>query len=184
LDAKGLPFEDPFRSENGRYGGAKEFDPYHAELDRILDYSIALESVLTFEKSFVSRLMRKRAAALLGLDGGEATKVKKLVNTFYGYRSTFAHGTHLDIPDPQAFHKQMDEFEVVVRRVLKKALEAIPPDDAGRQQSLRGLYSVSDSDRLQWLREQTGHIEDKPLREQALSALPQIDEVGTQGQAG
>jgi hypothetical protein len=48
-------------------GGAKEFNPYIGELDRILDLSITLEAVLVFETEFVNRLLRRRAISLLGV---------------------------------------------------------------------------------------------------------------------
>jgi hypothetical protein len=72
------------------YGGAKEFNPGQYEIDRIADYCIALEAVLTFENEFVSRLFRLRGPALLGLSSAEQQDATALLKAFYSHRSTVA----------------------------------------------------------------------------------------------
>jgi hypothetical protein len=85
------------------YGGAKEFNPYIGELDRIVDYAIALEAVLMFEHDFINRLIKRRAGALLKLSAEQSERASRLLRDFYGYRSTIAHGDPLQIDDPAGF---------------------------------------------------------------------------------
>ena len=47
------------------YGGGKEFNPAHDQLDRIVDYMTALEATLVPESDFVGSLLRERAVKLM-----------------------------------------------------------------------------------------------------------------------
>lgn len=150
------------------YGGAKEFNPGQYEIDRIVDYCIALEAVLTFESEFVSRLLRLRGPALLSLSLAEQHDATALLKAFYSRRSTMAHGSTVDIPDPHAFHREMERFETIVRDILRAGLERMPADDAARHAYLNGLHAISDSDRLQRINQLAAGIQDASLRDKCL----------------
>jgi hypothetical protein len=153
------------------YGGAKEFNPYIGELDRILDFAVALEAVLLFENEFVGRLLRNRALALLGIEGDAVKPVKRLLGDFYGHRSKLAHGEPLEIEDQADFHAQMEAFERLVRAVLRVALEMIPADDDARRQRLTALATVTDEDRVAFLIERAKSLEDVDRRQRVVAAL-------------
>jgi hypothetical protein len=152
------------------YGGAKEFNPTQYEIDRIIDYCIALEAVLTFENDFVSRLVRLRGPALLGRSNAGQRAETSLLKTFYGHRSTMVHGGTVEISNPHAFHDDMQRFETIVRDVLRAALAQIPADDDARRSFLVGLYSIGDSDRLERIRQMAASIQDVPVRDGFLEA--------------
>ena len=155
------------------YGGAKEFNPNPAvkAFDRILDFAIALEAVLVFESESVSKLLRRRAIGLLELQGDPVKPIETLLNNFYGYRSTIAHGEPLDAPDPAGFHCQMWEFEKLVRRVLKTALKVIPAGVDARKNKLEELSTIDDSDRVASLVASAQRLQDASMKERVLAAL-------------
>jgi hypothetical protein len=152
------------------YGGAKEFNPGQYEIDRIVDYCIALEAVLTFENEFVSRLLRLRGPALLSLSTAEHHDATALLKTFYSHRSAIAHGSTVNIPDPHALHREMQRFETIVRDILRAGLARMPADDAARHAYLNGLHAISDSDRLQRISLLAAGIQDDSLRDKCLKA--------------
>jgi hypothetical protein len=156
------------------YGGAKEFNPCVGELDRILDFSVALEAVLVFENDFVGRLLRNRAIRLLEIEGDAAMGLKRLLSEFYGYRSKLAHGEPLEIANPAGFHVQMEAFEHVVRAVLKVGLAKIPAADDARKQSLVELAAVTDSDRLEFITQRVKGLQNGELRQRVVEALKDL----------
>jgi hypothetical protein len=153
------------------YGGAKEFNPYIGELDRILDLAIALEAVLMFEHDFINRLIKRRAIALLGVPPEQSGDVSRLLGRFYGYRSTIAHGDPLPIEDAADFHGQMVAFEVLVRSVLRSALQVIPADGDARKQKLTELASITDAERIEQLVIGAKRLEDPTRQTRVLDAL-------------
>jgi hypothetical protein len=106
------------------YGGAKEFNCYAErqsgieinEIDRIVDYMIALEAALVPEKDFVGRRLRERATCLLCKDPGDAEATKKLLRELYDVRSTIAHGSPLSDEKRDFLQRGRGDFENVVRR--------------------------------------------------------------------
>ena len=74
------------------YGGPKEFNTSTGALDRILDYSIALEAVLMCETHCINRLMQCRAVALLSIPEDKTEQFSRSISRFYEYRSTIARG--------------------------------------------------------------------------------------------
>ena len=128
------------------YGGAKEFNRHFDEIDRIVDYTIALESILVFETEFISRRLRERAARLLGRRDDRG--LVRLLRDFYRLRSTIVHGapfsdTNRDLLD------RMPEFEDTMRAVLIAAMRTIPPDQEERCTVLKSLYEISDAVRAE-----------------------------------
>ncbi len=156
------------------YGGAKEFNPYVGELDRIIDFVIALEAVLVFEHDLVSRRLRRRATTLLGLSGTDADVVSRLFRDFYGHRSTIAHGDPIKIVDAAQFHREMEAFETAVRSVLKEALRLIPGEDNSRRAALVGLGTVTDAERLEFLVSVARGLEDLDKRQKAIESLQSV----------
>lgn len=77
-------------------GGAKRFNPKRDDVDRIVDYTTALESALVWERDYNTRRISRRAAALIaGNDSTEQEVVTRLVTKFYEIRSTIVHGSKL-----------------------------------------------------------------------------------------
>lgn len=146
------------------YGGAKEFNCYKEpqagieinEVDRIVDYMIALEATLVPEKDFVGRRLRERAVRLLCKD----EEAKRLLRDFYDIRSTIAHGSFLSDKQRQLITNKRKEFECTVRKVLVEALQKVPKDEKDRKRMLEGLWVPSDADRAKKLFEDFGTIQD------------------------
>jgi hypothetical protein len=124
------------------YGGAKEFNLEWNEVDRVVDYMIALEATLVPEHGFgIGQRLRNRAVSLLGLRDSAARDASRVLRDFYNVRSTLVHGSPLGDRHRNSL-QQMSEFELLVRRILVAALRQIPPDEDSRKQRLVGWYDV------------------------------------------
>ena len=131
------------------YGGGKEYRPMHHEVDRIVDYITALESVLVPERDgFIERRLRERSISLLDLKNIERDNTKRLLRDFYDVRSTVVHGNNIASIKPEVFTKNID-FEVVIRKILVKALRVLPEQETDRVSYLKKLFDVSDKDRAE-----------------------------------
>ena len=157
------------------YGGAKEFNCYterqsgieNNEVDRIVDYMIALEAALVPERDFVGRRLRERAACLVCRDPAEAETTKKLLRELYDVRSTIAHGSPLKDEQRQFLETRRKEFEDIVRRFLVECLRNLPAGEEQRKAALGKLWDVSDDDRAQKLFEDFAKIQ-SPLEKSLL----------------
>jgi hypothetical protein len=124
------------------YGGAKEFNRDWDEVDRVVDYMIALEATLVSEHGFgIGQRLRRRAISLLELGDDAARAASRILGDFYGVRSTLVHGSTLGDRHRNAL-QQMGQFELLVRQILVASLRRIPPDDDSRKQRLAGWYDV------------------------------------------
>jgi len=128
------------------YGGGKEFNPFHDEVDRVVDYMTALEALLVPERDFVGRRLRERAASLLINNNTDLEDVKYVLKGFYDVRSALVHGSNIsDFKD--GILKRIDDFESVVRAIFVQALKTLPENDKDRKAYLKNLFDVSDRDR-------------------------------------
>lgn len=131
------------------YGGGKEYRPMHHEVDRIVDYITALESILIPERDgFIGRRLRERAVSLLGLRNIDRDNTKRLLRDFYDVRSTVVHGSNIASIESEVFTKNID-FEVVIRKIIVKALRVLPEKEIDRVSYLKKLFDVSDKDRAE-----------------------------------
>jgi len=155
------------------YGGAKELNFYKEpqtgieinEVDRIVDYTIALEATSVPEKDFVGRCLRERAALLVRKSEADRGKIKRLLRDFYDVRSTIAHGSPLSDDQRALITRDRNEFESVVRDILVEGLRNLPADEEGRKKLLQGLWRPSDADRAQKVFEDLGRIKDPGERQ-------------------
>lgn len=145
-------------------GGSKEFNIARRELERILDFFIALEAALVPEHDFVGRRLRKRAAALLGLDHDTAEFLKKRLGDFYGIRSTIAHGGIIADSQVELLHRDMPHFEKDVRDLLKQTLQGCPAKEEERRDYLRSLYDIPDQVRADRVKEDFKAIKTVSIR--------------------
>lgn len=131
------------------YGGGKEYRPHHHEVDRIVDYLTALESVLVPEQDgFIGRRLRERAVLLLALKETDRGNTKRLLRDFYDVRSTIVHGSDISSINPDILKKDID-LEVVLRQILVKALRVFPEEEKDRVAYLKTLFDVTDEDRAE-----------------------------------
>lgn len=128
------------------YGGGKEFNPFHDEVDRVVDYMTALEALLVPERNFVGRRLRERAASLLKNNKAGPEDVKGLLKGFYEVRSAVVHGSGIS-DFKNGVLKRNDDFENVVRSIIIQALKTLPENDKDRKAYLKNLFDVSDQDR-------------------------------------
>jgi hypothetical protein len=129
------------------YGGGKEFNPRHNEVDRIVDYMIVMESILVPERGdFIGMRLRKRAISLLKNHDIDNNKAKPLLKDFYNIRSTIVHGANVSSFKNRVLDRH-NEFESIVRKVMIEAVKMLPEDDGRREKFLKGLFDVSDQNR-------------------------------------
>jgi len=123
------------------YGGSKEFSSDWRQVDRIVDYMIALEAVLVPETDgvFLKRRLQKRGAKLC------PDVPETLLGEFYNIRSSIVHGSPLEWKLTQTL-TQMPAFESAVRRLLATGLSEIAADQEGRQAKLSDLYDPSNAE--------------------------------------
>lgn len=130
------------------YGGGKEYNPTHDQLDRIVDYMTALESILVPESEFVGRRLRERAAMLLKDTDFELVTMKRLLRDLYNIRSTIVHGSKISSKHKDALNKVAD-FESIVRDLIVTALTALPSGDDKRKEFLKQLFDICDQTRAE-----------------------------------
>jgi hypothetical protein len=135
---------------------------------------VALEAALLSESDFVGRRLRERAPRLLGLDGEAATVMRKRLTLMYNIRSKLAHGSPILNSDRCALKRNMPEFESEVRKILCAALINVPGDECERRDYLSALYDVTDSERVQKLRDDASSIRCKGLRDRVRAALNDV----------
>jgi hypothetical protein len=161
------------------YGGAKEFNCHKEpgteinEVDRIVDYMIAIEATLAPDEDHLSigKRVRERAVKLLGEEGEQADRTRKLLKDFYGLRSTIAHGSPLSEKDRKVITNYREEFEHTVRELLINGLRELPPADKDRRQTLADWWAPSDDDRAGKLLEDFGGIKNREEKEGLIKRL-------------
>lgn len=125
------------------FGGAKEFI-LGSEMDRIVDYVIALEAALVPESDFVGKRLRERAMRVTGRD----KRFRNLIRDFYGFRSDIVHGSGIATGKLNRVGQGMLEFEQGVRDILVSALRGLPADRKSRERQLAEMYHASVGDRV------------------------------------
>jgi hypothetical protein len=130
------------------YGGAKEFNPKWDDVDRILDYTSALESTLVPEKDYNTRRISRRAATLIAPDNpAEMEVIVRFMKRFYEIRSRIAHGSRLGDENREWLFENCGQVELGVRQVLVAAVQKLPPGEEDRRVALAGLFDPTDEDR-------------------------------------
>jgi hypothetical protein len=154
-------------------GGNKEFNPKLDLVDRVVDYSCALEAVLVAEQDFVGRRLRERATRLLALEGESRKSTLRLLKEIYSIRSTLVHGNPLDEKQTQLLcdNDRWLGFEKIIRSVIVHAIKTVPSDDRDRRSHLSNLYEPSDQDRAAMLRADFKKIGDPRIRQDLLECL-------------
>jgi hypothetical protein len=170
------------------YGGSKEFNirllprdahgspvPYAnglPEIDRVLDYFVALEATLVPERDvYIGRRLRKRASALLNLDPERSREAERILTDCYDVRSTIAHGRVVDTQKLASLQTRMPQFEGLVRKILRAALCRLPFGDEERKQQLAEWADVTDEDRVDEMLKIARSISDESRRERLLGEL-------------
>jgi len=129
------------------YGGGKEYNPRHNEVDRVVDYMTALEAIFVPERDgFIGRRLRERAASLLKYHNIDPDDTNRLLRDFYNVRSAVVHGSDIP-PFKTGILKRNIDFETVVRNIIVEALKTLPKNDKDRVAYLKQLFDVSDQDR-------------------------------------
>jgi hypothetical protein len=129
-------------------GGAKQFNPKWDDVDRVLDYTTALESTLVPEKDYNTRRISRRAAALIAPDNpAEMEVIVGFMKRFYEVRSRLAHGSRLGVENREWLFENCGQVELRVRQVLVTAVQKLPPGEEDRRVALAGLYDPTDEDR-------------------------------------
>ena len=156
------------------YGGGKHFNPtFDSEVDRVVDYTAALEAAFVPEQDFVSRRLRERVIRLLQMTGAQESSTRKLLNRIYGIRSTLVHGSPLS-PDQLEFLRDSGHWlsvETLVRDSIVAALRAVPPDETTRRSYLKAIYDIDDDARAEKILDDFRAIRDSGVRTNLLSDL-------------
>ena len=156
------------------YGSSDEFNAnFHTEVDRVINYVAALEAALVPEHDFISRRLRERAVALLGLENEQAREVKKLLNDLYAIRSTLVHGSLLSIDQMTLLqdHDLWWKFEELVRGLLVTSLKKMPSDEPLRRAFLSSLFDPDDKAIAEQVGEMFRSIKDQKTKWDLLDSL-------------
>lgn len=121
------------------YGGGKEYNPGHNQVDRIVDYMTAMESILVPEKNLLKKRLMERAVELLKSTDLDFDDTRVLLSEFYNIRSKVVHGNSI-IPFKDTVLKRNMDFEAVVRNIIVEAVKRIPSDDNSRKGFLKQLF--------------------------------------------
>lgn len=152
------------------WGGSKEFYP-ERDNERILDYMIALESVLVSEGDFISRRLKERAANLFTGTDEQKNIIRELIKKFYGYRSILAHGNELSSVDISYIIISRVLFENTVRDILKMVIKNCPLDTQAREAFLKDRYDITDQDRVRKIISDIKAIKDEGARKFLLEQI-------------
>lgn len=156
-------------------GGAKQFNPKWDDVDRILDYATALEATLVPEKDYNTRRISRRAAALLeSANAANADVLVKLVKRFYEIRSRLVHGSGLGDDNRKWLFDNCGQVELVVRRVLTAAVQALPPQEDDRRAFLAGLHDPTDEDRGNFVLDKFREIKTDAVRKTVAGKIAQL----------
>jgi hypothetical protein len=156
------------------YGSSDEFNPNHQGThDRVSYFFAALEASLVPRSDLIIRCLKERSIALLDLKGDEVATTKKLLNEFYGIRSTLVHGSPLSTRQVSLLQDRDRwwEFEQLVRNLLVAAVKKVPPDDVSRRAYLSGLYELDDAARADEVVRNFNAIKDDSVRESLIDTL-------------
>jgi hypothetical protein len=156
------------------YWSSDEFNPNHEGMhDRVSYFFAALEASLVPRSDLILRCLKERAVSLLELKGDKVTATKRLLNDFYGIRSTLVHGSPLS-PRQISLLQDRDrwwEFEQLVRDLLVAAVKKIPPEDESRRAYLSGLYEPDDAARADEIVRNFNAIKDDSVQEGLINTL-------------
>jgi hypothetical protein len=154
------------------YGGALEYNTYHNELDRIVDYVAALEATLVPEKDFyIGRRLRERGCALLNLADEDKQRATNLLRDFYNIRSTIVHGSPLSENQVLTAREHRQAFELIVRELLKAALRTFPAEEEPRREHLKSLFDITDEERAAEIERILRDITNQETRKAILTRL-------------
>jgi|CZKS01.1.fsa_nt_gi hypothetical protein len=146
-------------------GGAKQFNPKWDDVDRVLDYTTALESTLVPEKDYNTRRISRRAATLIAPDNpAEMEAIVRFMKRFYEIRSRIAHGSRLGDENREWLFENCDQVERRVRQVLVTAVQKLPPGEEDRRVALAELYNPTDEDRGSFALEKFREIKTAEVR--------------------
>jgi len=152
------------------YGGGKEFNTFHDEVDRIIDYVTALEALLVPEKDFIGRRLRERAVSLLNNSDADPEDTKELLKGFYNVRSAIVHGSNI-AKFKDGILKRNSDFESIVRKIIIQALITLPENDRDREVYLKNLFDVSDQHRSEQVFSDFCSVKDHPERKRLLNRI-------------
>lgn len=156
-------------------GGAKQFNPKWDDVDRILDYSAALESTLVPEKDYNTRRISRRASELLApSDPAETDAIVRLIKKLYEIRSRIAHGSRLGDENREWLLQNSPQVEHRVRQVLVTAVQKLPPGEEDRRVTLAGLYDPTDEDRGNSAFEKFREIKTAEIRKAIAGKIAQL----------
>lgn len=144
-------------------GGATQFNPRWDDVDRVLDYSTALEATLVPERDFNTRRMSRRAAALI-TGSSEEKNVVGFIRRLYDIRSRIVHGSGLDTESREWLFENCGSIELRVRQVLTAAVQQLPAGEEERRVFLAGLYDPTDEDRGDYVVAKFGEVKALKVR--------------------
>src|ERR1700733_3393022 len=110
----------------------------------LLKYFFSQQTAIVYRLCTARQAVTKpRAVRLLGLSGEEAKATKKILTRFYKIRSTLVHGSPVSEEDLAYLQdrERWQEFEKLVRDLLRAALLKIPAHDVARIVCLSNLYN-------------------------------------------
>jgi len=152
-------------------GGAKQFNPEWREVDRILDYVMALESTLVPENDYNTRRISRRGANLIASVDLASTDLIKFITKLYEIRSRIVHGSKLDDKTLDWLSGNFAKIELRVRQILATAVQKLPGGEEERGAALARLYDPTDDDRGELMIEKFRQIKKSEVRKDVAAKI-------------
>jgi len=103
-------------------GCAERWSPF-VKIDRLLDYTIALESLYLLRDDEKKEKLSSRIAILLSKDKSEERQIRQDIKRFYNIRSDIVHGSLVDREDVKFLDANIYNYEDILRKSILAFLD-------------------------------------------------------------
>lgn len=156
-------------------GGAKPFDPERDDVDRVVDYTTALEATLVPDRDYNTRRIHQRAVRLIDSDSPAGTKaIERFIKRLYDIRSRIVHGSGLDDKSRAWLTENSAQLERRVREILVAAVRELPPSEKDRRLALAALWDPKDEDRENSVLNKFAEIKNVELRKTIAAKIAKL----------
>ena len=133
-------------------GGWERWSPF-INIDRLIDCTIALESLYLLRNDDKRDRLSARIAVILGKDKNEEEQIRSDIKKFYDIRSDIVHGSSIDGKDIKFLDTNIYSYEDILRRSILAFLD-LNLRNTSKEVVLRTLdETIANSDRRQEIQE-------------------------------
>ena len=130
-------------------GSSKVF--YRFNRDRIVDYCVTLESVLTNVEGLLRNQIGERASRMAGLaTEEERIELARVFKTLYDYRRQLVHGSGISSDENDSVDTNMAQVEPAIRTILTNLICNAPADECEFGAYLNAIYHPTEEQWQNW----------------------------------